>query len=155
MPAAKYRPPHTEPGERFNAPEPGIPERELRSFRCPGVGSGGLPQRHHGEHTEDADGDEHAFHDPGGHVAEHSGLAVLPQRGKQYDGGADVRDDQHQLADHADEDAGVCPGSGEVLRVGEQGCIQQGPGDGRDEGEEGKDSGGACGAAGGFPWSGG
>ena len=73
------------------------------------TGSSGevLPQGHHGEQADDPDGDEGAFHEPRGDIAERERFVLPLEDGEQRHGGADVGDDEEDLEERAQGHAAV------------------------------------------------
>ena len=65
--------------------------------------------------AEDADADEHAFHDTGGDVAEGEALVLPLEDREQHDGGADVGDDDDHLEERSEGDAAVGAGADDVV----------------------------------------
>jgi hypothetical protein len=66
-----------------------------------------LAQRHDRQEAEDADGDEGAFDDPCGDIAEREGFVLPLEDREQREGRADVRDDEQQLQERSQESTRV------------------------------------------------
>jgi hypothetical protein len=60
-----------------------------------------LSQGHDRKEADDADGDEGAFNEPGGDIAEREPFVLPLEDGEQRDGGADVGDDEQDLQERA------------------------------------------------------
>src|SRR6185312_6147616 len=96
-----------------------------------------LLQRDDPEHRDDADEDERAFQEARGHVAERELLALSPHDRKDDDGRADVRDDEQQFQEHAEEDPVVLPDTRDVTHwVVEHRLVERERRDRRDERDE-------------------
>ena len=75
--------------------------------------------------------------EPRGHVADRQLLVPAPHDRDDHDRGADVRDDQQQLQERAEEDPVVVPGTRDVAnRIVEHRLIEQQRRDRRDERDE-------------------
>ena len=102
-----------------------------------GVGPGVVSQRHDGKDGDDADEDEDAFHDASGDVAEREDLTLPFHDRPQNEGRPDVRDDQEQLQQRSEVDAGVLTAPADVaLGIVEHRLIETERWDRRDERDE-------------------
>jgi hypothetical protein len=79
-----------------------------------GCVGGGLAQAHHPEHEDDSGGNEDAFDDSRGDVAECENLALSPCDRVEDDGRSDVGDDEKKLQQHGHVDQIVVPAASEV-----------------------------------------
>ena len=96
-----------------------------------------VPQRDDAEHAEDADEDERALDQPRRHVADRQLLVLASDDRDDHDRGADVRDDEQQLKQSAEQDLLVVPGTGDVRhRMSEHRLVKQQRWDRRDERDE-------------------
>jgi hypothetical protein len=96
-----------------------------------------LLQRDDPQNREDADEDERALEEAGRHVPECELLALSLDDREDHDGGTDVRDDEQQLQQRAEEDPVVLPGTRDVANgVVEHRLVEQQSGYRRDERDE-------------------
>ena len=99
-----------------------------------------LAQRHDRKDTDDADRDKRGLGDASCDVSESEGFVLTLQDWEQHDGGADVGDDEDELADRAEAHSRVVACADEVLggvqyRGVENECCDRG-----DEGDEKQDA---------------
>jgi hypothetical protein len=76
-----------------------------------------LAQRHDRKEAEDADSDEGAFNDTSRDIAESEDFVHPLEDGIQYNGGADVRDDEDQLQERSREHAVVGASTDDVAGI--------------------------------------
>jgi hypothetical protein len=105
-----------------------------------GAGSG-LPQRHDGQHADDADDDGDRFEQTHEDVAEGDALAVLPDDRVQRRGGTDDSEDEDHLEQGREEDPAVCAGTEDVVGAPHRRGAQRTRRDGGDLGNEEEDAG--------------
>jgi hypothetical protein len=90
---------------------------------------------------DDADEDERALEETGGHVPQRELFALSPDDWEDHDGGADVGDDEQQLQQCPEEDPVVLPDAGDVAgRVVEHRLEEDQRRDRRDECDEVEDA---------------
>ena len=102
-----------------------------------GRARGLLLQRDDPEDGHDAEEDEHALEDAGGHIPERELFALPSAYRVEHDGGADVRDDEQQLEERSEQDPVVVSGARDVPDgVVEYRLVEPQREDRRDEGDE-------------------
>ena len=99
-----------------------------------------LPERLDGEQAEEADDDERAFDEPGGHVAEGERLVLAPQQRKQHHRCRDVGDHGQDLEEGTQRDALARAGTKDVIRVIEQRAVGEDSGHREDQGQDEEDA---------------
>jgi hypothetical protein len=96
-----------------------------------------VPQRDDPEHRDDADENERAFEQSCRHVADRELFVEPPHDRDDHDRGADVRDDEQQFQQRAEQHPLVVPGTrDEGDGVVEHGDVEQRRRDGRGERDE-------------------
>jgi hypothetical protein len=76
-----------------------------------------LLQRDDPQDRDDADEDERALEQSRGHIPQREFFALSPDDREDYDGGADIRDDQQQLQERAEVDSVVLAGTRDVAEA--------------------------------------